>query len=761
MLHVCLFPASRRWPLLFTLLTLALLGLPAAPPALAQNDWPAAVRVNTNLAEEANEPSLDIDPQGFAHVAWFGGETDDDWAIYYSNNRNNGIWSPPRLISVGGSSDERKPDIVVAPNGSVHVVWERRESGSDIHYNFSPDFGATWSTPVNVSRQPAPSYEPAIAADANSNVHIAWIDRRFDAANDVTLVVSRIGGNFTPITRLATNDSRAPSIATTGSGTSVQVHVVWYGRPFDDSFNSNYEIWYASGAPGTSYSAQRNLSNDPGLWSLDPSLASDGSKLFLVWDKQIGTQHHVFLMYSENAGASWSEPRDLDPTAVQALFPDVDVGPAGQVHIAWHDNRGTNTREVYYVNYNATTNTFGATVEKVSALGRSSERANVGASTLNGNYGVVWQSFVTESRGAWISLRGGAPPPQPVQGVIAAQEPGNSSSISAQFSQVTGDPTEMRIAFDRAPNDSDAWEPYQQSFSKSIPSATSCNRTIQAQLRNAQNQVSPITLATFKYDTSVQAIVKIQNPNYTANEDDFVLPSVQDVASEGAVNGHPFYTRNRLFYLEVNNYGECSNLGNATVTGFSSTYAVPNGGYAGLLPLPGDGSDGPREVSVKVTDSVGNEMVVTQEMTLDRTPPQFGSGALAVPDIPSTGALSAFVRLEFSNVVVSDNLYPGGFWGIWVANTLDSSLADNDARLDWRPIAAPQGAGASFTISRWNLLTGLGRSLDNLPFGQDIQVRVRFLDGAGNPTAADSLKATVRLASNAPRPSVYLPLLRR
>jgi hypothetical protein len=439
------------------------------------------------------------------------------------------------------------------------------------------------------------------------------------------------------------------------------------------------------------------------------------------------------------------------------------------VHIAWGDKRSSDAqKEILYLLYNPSSNTFGAALERVSQQASFSERPRVGASPAHNTRGIAFQSrngtgfmksFVSQIGGGSV---GPTPTPIPsVDGELAITPPGNATTLSVTLSGLTGSPTEMNVAFDGPPTNASGWEPIQASFTREIPSIAGslCERSIQVQLRDANGRTSPILLAEFQQDRSVQALVKIQNPNYTENADDFTSPvAVQDIDDgEGASHGHPFYTRQKSFYLEVANVGECSSFGGATVMGYSTNVAVPEVGYAGLQPLPEPNTEGPRGVSVRVTDSVGNEMMATQTITRDITAPQFVSGSLSAPEVPSGGATSSYVRLQLAGVSVTDNLYPGGFWGVWVANTLDSSRADNE--LDWRAVPVANASGGNFSLSRWNVALGLGLPVQNLPTGQDIQVRVRFLDGAGNPTTAESLRVTVRLAADARGPSLYLPLL--
>jgi hypothetical protein len=776
MLHPRPRPLAPRW--LYPLVLLVALALLPVAPRVAYAAWPPAVLASIDTTQGSNEPAIDYDSQGFAHVVWFGGVTNDAWAIYYSNNRNNRQWSPPRLISTGGRSDERKPKIAVGPDDTVHVVWERRKDGAEIYYNAGAAFGANWGAPQNVSNQSAQSYEPNIAVDASGTPTAVWIDRRFDRENDVTVASSLIGGRWSAVAKISSTDDRSPVIATTGSGANAQVHIVWQGRPFGSNTTLDYELYYSTGRAGGQYTAPRKLTDD-NVWALDPAMTSNGSnELYVTWDAQVDGEHHPSLIRSIDNGVTWTPPRDLDPTATAGLFPEIDFGNTAdgvRVHIVWQDTRGQNRpNNAYYLSYNPANNSFGNEIEQVSQLNRESARPAVGANPRTSSYGVAWQSQPAGGRrGIYVAEQVGAgglpaptpgvpqPTPPPPQGgpsaTLAVAEGGETVQVT--FNNVSGAPTEMRLAFDRAPNDNDQWEPFQASFARNVPANENCSRLVAAQLRNAAGTVSSVVVGRFVYDTSIQTIVNIQNPSYAGDEDRFTSPVARDISSNGASHGHIFYTRKPTFQLEVMDAGECSDLTTIAVEPFTNVISATGRGYVNVLPLPGGLDEGPREVRVRVRDSRANERTFTSTLTLDRTPPSVVSGEAQVGGVTGE-APSALVSLTLSNVSVNDNLYPGGYWGVWVANTLDPSLPDDAPALDWRPVVVPN-PGTNVTLSRWNVLTGLGRPITDSLAGQSIQVRVRFLDGAGNPSSEPSLKATVRLAADYNKPSIYFPLLRR
>ena len=95
------------------------------------------------------------------------------------------------------------------------------------------------------------------------------------------------------------------------------------------------------------------------------------------------------------------------------------------------------------------------------------------------------------------------------------------------------------------------------------------------------------------------------------------------------------------------------------------------------------------------------------------------------------------------------------FWGIWIANS-PTDILSNSQTLNWNPIQIPS---PDLTFSaQWSLFSGLSNPQDRR--AGDYFVYVRFLDGAGNPSAA-ALKAQITLAPNFSVPTSYVPAILR
>jgi hypothetical protein len=300
-------------------------------------------------------------------------------------------------------------------------------------------------------------------------------------------------------------------------------------------------------------------------------------------------------------------------------------------------------------------------------------------------------------------------------------------------------------------------------------------RVLYTQLRRtANNLIDQVRSDAVVIDTGVLAGVTVGNPFSRLRTSPFTALAPADLISEGGANdGHPDYTRIQSVYVEIRNLGDCSGLQNfalapnTTVLNSVSNMTISGGRFANILPYPDIVTEGSLPVVIRIRDALNNSIVINRTLIYDNTPPVLNGGSLQVLPIP--GSATIIVNLEFTNIAVTDNLYPGrGFWGVWLANSR-TPVADpaNDPNLVWFPVEAP-GDSNSFTIT-WSLASGLTE--DQLTPGP-YYVYARILDGAGNPSVSGSagpnsslsaalLPAATITLDQVTFPKVYVPLLQR
>lgn len=135
----------------------------------------------------------------------------------------------------------------------------------------------------------------------------------------------------------STSQNNVECVAVSGD----TVHVVWY-----DGRDGNDEIYYKRSVDrGTNWGSDTRLTNSSGASSY-PSMAVQGSKVYIAWQDERDGNAEIYFKYSTDAGATWSSDTGLTNDANTSERPSVAVR-GDTVHVFWYDNRDGNT-EIYY-----------------------------------------------------------------------------------------------------------------------------------------------------------------------------------------------------------------------------------------------------------------------------------------------------------------------------------------------------------------------------------------------------------------------------
>lgn len=225
------------------------------------------------LPGEAAHPSVVTDgAQDF--LVWTqrdGGRTD----IVFSSFRE-GIWKPPKPITVDGVSSRPKLALTRAFPRTLGLVFERQTpDGTRVFWTRSADGGATWEPPSLVTSGGHLSDQPTIAAGAET-FYLAWRDAR---EGDTGIFFNR---------------------ATDRLGKE-----------------------------------ERLLSLVP--QSRSPSLAVFGERVLAAWQSPMGFGGpQVFVALSEDGGREWSTPLAVSTSLAQSTRPAVVLGE-GVSWVVWQD----------------------------------------------------------------------------------------------------------------------------------------------------------------------------------------------------------------------------------------------------------------------------------------------------------------------------------------------------------------------------------------------------------------------------------------
>ncbi|MBI5116585.1 exo-alpha-sialidase [Candidatus Poribacteria bacterium] len=334
-----------------------------------QND----VQLDTGSASGSSDsPQVSSDSAGHVYVTWQdnrNGQTD----IYFNSSSNYGVtWRTPADIRLDttapGASSSSTPQISSDSAGHVYVAWRDGRNGeSDIYFSRSSDFGATWlPNDIRLDTNAAGAFGstvPAVTSDSAGHVYVVWSDSRNGATDIYFNCSSDYGATWAPNDRRLDMDGAgassaySPQISCDSDG---HVYVVWY-----DNRNGQYDIFFyrSSDFGATWASGNMRLDTDaPGSHtSIGPSISSDSSgHVYVAWHDNRNGQNDIYFNHSSDYGATWAvtDTRlDTDaPGAFNSASTRIASDSAGHVYVIWSDIRNG----MYDIYYNRSTD-FGAT----------------------------------------------------------------------------------------------------------------------------------------------------------------------------------------------------------------------------------------------------------------------------------------------------------------------------------------------------------------------------------------------------------------
>ncbi len=301
--------------------------------------WGIDQRLTFNLGSSW-EPAISVSDSGL-QLVWTDTSPHGYYQIYFKRSTDFGVsWDPEIPLTILPVHSAVRP--TVASRGSaVNVVWvDNRDGNNEIYYKRSLDGGIVWSQDERLTHDTATSDSPFISM-TGSYLHVAWIDQRDKAyKNEVYYKQSSDDGvtwvqDFRITYPFA--NSKFPRVAASGTN----IHVTW-----EDWRTGNSEIYYKhSTNSGSDWASNIRLTYDS-CWSVNPSLATSGAFVHVVWEEWRDGNSEIYYKRSSDNGASWGPDVRLTDAPGWSGNPDNAVSGL-DVHVVWEDNRDGNY-EIYY-----------------------------------------------------------------------------------------------------------------------------------------------------------------------------------------------------------------------------------------------------------------------------------------------------------------------------------------------------------------------------------------------------------------------------
>lgn len=296
---------------IFILIIIASLFAAILPiPTSAQTNEIWSESENISRSGSSTSPSFTISSQGLIHVFWLD-EFDD--VMYAQSNGNN--WSTPQRVSV--PSDRYVPQIFAGPNNQIHAFWIDEEGILSYMRATSDNLGNsnTWSG-FSILGENVAFFDVAISPDGV--VNLAYVQTADVNNRPAGLYYRKTNANATtwqqPVQiyasryfRSLTRDSANVQIAIREGENGNQIFLAWDNRPIKSLFFarslSGGDTWES---PLEIVSPQMRASSTT---PYNVQIATLLNQIVLVYqDGQPGFSCSQSFQYSEDQGASWTEP---------------------------------------------------------------------------------------------------------------------------------------------------------------------------------------------------------------------------------------------------------------------------------------------------------------------------------------------------------------------------------------------------------------------------------------------------------------------
>lgn len=323
-----------------------------------QGQW----RAPLSLAESASArfPRIASHGQTVA-VTWQderAGQVPRRPAVYLRLSTDGGLQFGPEILVRGIDGLAMHPDLALAADGSVHLVWQeiRSERPFDIWYaqvsadgivsaalNLSGEgkqYNAASAVDSRSARYPA-SVRPAIALDAGGDPVVVWQDNRFDIdplwtgqasygegtdPDDWQIAVSHFDGE-TPAEPVylgaADAADRHPDVLVDGQG---RTHVVWDSKALRSSGANLRVLASQRGAGITEFEVPQAVGERSDATARQPRLgpAADGGAR-LSWFDSRSADWRWRVMHARYDGVQWTDVALVDSRGVNTW--PVPAGP--------------------------------------------------------------------------------------------------------------------------------------------------------------------------------------------------------------------------------------------------------------------------------------------------------------------------------------------------------------------------------------------------------------------------------------------------
>ena len=301
------------------------------PQAATSSELPLAIQpANSPTDGDSREPELNTADGGRIILSWVEKVSEKGYALRLSMRDATG-WSEARTVAQGENwfvNWADFPSTVALRDGSLAAHWLVKSGKGTYAYNVniarSDDGGKTWSQPIVPHRDNTQTEHGFVSLIplADGRLGAVWLDGRnlkdmketdehAPAAESMTLRYAAIdrNGNLSDEAEL---DNRVCECCQTSATVTSDGPIAVYR---DRSASEVRDIYIVRQVNG-SWSAPQAIYADN--WQINgcpvngPSVAADGRRVVVAWFTSVGDTPHVKVAFSEDAGATFNKPIQVD-----------------------------------------------------------------------------------------------------------------------------------------------------------------------------------------------------------------------------------------------------------------------------------------------------------------------------------------------------------------------------------------------------------------------------------------------------------------
>lgn len=270
--------------------------------------------------EDPVNPQVLVTRTGEVHLVW-----EDKGAIYHAWQGSDGLWQEPRRVAYGTG-----PSLIIDGRGQLQMVFAQNVVGNYEIYHVAFD-GSRWSLPRNVSHTSGASYSPGLALAPDGTLHVVWND---NTPGEEVIYHATLQDGVWVNAPLPSAWGKAPSLHIEPSHVA---HVLWQGL----NATNVYDIYHMQGRKNI-WQLPENISDSQGANSVGVRAVLDArGEVHMVWEEQTATGFAVYYSFSEGDGWLWPLPLSQGRTRDAAI---ATSERGRFIHVAWSDGTTLWTR---------------------------------------------------------------------------------------------------------------------------------------------------------------------------------------------------------------------------------------------------------------------------------------------------------------------------------------------------------------------------------------------------------------------------------